>query len=134
MRVLAPIGKTNPHARELRRDGTEAERYLWNRLRSRQLGGFKFRRQATVGPYIADFLCVEARLIIEADGGQHTVDSDAKRAAYLKAQGLRVLRFWNNDILQNPEGVLETILEAAQARDETKLPSPNPLPHAGEGL
>ena len=127
------IGKTSPHARGLRRDSTDAERLLWRRLRDRQLGGFKFRRQATLGPYVADFLCVEARLVVEADGGQHTAEADAKRSAFLEAKGLRVLRFWNNEILENPEGVLETILAAAAAGKKEQGPSPNPLPHAGEG-
>ena len=127
------IGKTNSRARALRRDSTDAERLLWRRLRDRQLGGFKFRRQATVGPYVADFLCVEAGLVVEADGGQHTADRDAKRSAFLTAQGLRVLRFWNNDILENSEGVLQTILAAARGQGEEQVPSPNPLPLAGEG-
>lgn len=95
--------------------------------------GFKFRRRATIGRYVADFLCVEAKLVIEADGGQHTVNRDAGRTSWLEAQGFEVLRFWNNDILANAEGVLETILAIAQRRKE-RGPSPNPLPPAGEGF
>jgi adenine-specific DNA-methyltransferase len=134
VRVLPPIGKTNPHARRLRQGSTDAERLLWWKLRNRQLGGFKFRRQVTIGSYVVDFLCVEAGLAVEADGGQHTVDRDAKRSAYLEARGLRVLRFWNNEVLGNPEGVLETILVTAHKGKEEGKPSPCPLPLAGEEI
>ena len=133
MRVPAPIGKTKPHARRLRRDSTKAEQILWRQLRNRQLDGFKFRRQVTVGPYIVDFVCAEAHLAVEADGGQHTATSDSRRSAFLEALGLRVIRFWNNDILENPEGVLETILAAAKTGRAEEGPSPCPLPRAGEG-
>jgi len=129
--MSAPIGRTNPHARPLRRGATDAEKLLWQRLRNRQINGLKFRRQATVGPYIADFLCADARLIVEADGGQHTVEHDAARTASLNSRGYRVLRFWNHDILANPLGVLEAI--ATAAAEQGKEPSPNPLPLAGEG-
>jgi very-short-patch-repair endonuclease len=124
-----PIGKTNPHSRQLRVNATEAERQLWQRLRSRQLGGLKFRRQSTIGPYIVDFLCVEARLVVEADGGQHAAETDAARSAWLESRGFRILRFWNHDILGNIHGVLESILIAGRGY----APSPNPLPPAGEG-
>ena len=132
MTVLAPIGKTNPHARRLRRDSTDAERLMWRALRSRQLADLKFRRQATIGPYIPDFVCIEARLVIEIDGGQHDEDLDRERTRFLEQRGFKVLRFWNNDVLANPEEVLETILRAAQAGKGEK-PSPYPLPRAGEG-
>ena len=90
-------------------------------LRNRQFAGTKFRRQIPVGPYIADFACYEARLIVEADGGQHADSaSDAERDAWFKAQGFRTLRFWNNDILTNPEGVA-TAIGMALAK---KNPSP----------
>jgi very-short-patch-repair endonuclease len=97
-------------ARVLRRDRTEAERVLWGLLRSRRLGGAKFRRQHPVGPFIADFACVAAMLVVEADGGQH-VDSetDVRRTEWLRGRGWRVMRFWNNQILESPEGVLEAI-------------------------
>jgi len=121
------IGKTNPHAKRLRRDSTDAERKLWQRLRSRQLNA-KFRRQATIGPYIVDFLCIEAGLVVEADGGQHSTESDAARTAWLKSRGFRVARFWNNDILANIDGVLQSIIALLK-----QAPSPNPLPPAGEG-
>jgi len=121
------IGKTSPHAKRLRRDATDAERLLWQRLRGRQLAGHKIRRQATVGSYIVDFLCVEAKLVIEADGGQHSPVRDAERTAWLESRGLRVARSWNNDIVQNVDGVLQAILLLLKDREE-KEPSPNPLP------
>jgi very-short-patch-repair endonuclease len=99
-------------------------------LRSRQLGGLKFRPQATVGPYVADFKCVEANLIVEADGGQHSPGKDAKREAFLTGRGFQVLRFWNNDVLGNLEGVLQMI--AAAAEEQKEEPSPCPLPRARE--
>jgi len=119
------IGKTNPHSKRLRRASTDAERLLWQRLRSRQIANAKFRRQATLGPYIVDFLCIEAALVVEADGGQHAPDRDHDRIAWLESRGLRVARFWNNDILENIEGVLQSILILLEERKE---PSPNPLP------
>jgi very-short-patch-repair endonuclease len=98
-------------ARKLRSENTDAESRLWHALRNRQLHGFKFKRQVPFGPYVADFVCIEAKLIIEADGGQHSVrvDADNIRAEYFRNDGYRVLRFWNNDVLQNLQGVLETI-------------------------
>ena len=104
----------NPHARALRANQTEVEARLWQRLRDRQLAGAKFRRQAPFGPYIADFACLAAKLIVELDGGQHAdnEEADAARTAWLEGQGFRVLRFWNNDVLANTDGVLEEILAA----------------------
>jgi len=101
-------------ARRLRQNATDAERALWRYLRNRSAGGAKFRRQQSIGPYIVDFVCFEARLIIEVDGGQHAVqaDQDAIRTAYLKRHNFRVIRFWNNDVLTNPNGVFETIKTA----------------------
>ena len=107
-------------ARRLRRNATDAERALWRYLRNRTAGGAKIRRQQPIGPYIVDFVCFEARLVIEIDGGQHAVHAgqDAVRTAYLKRHNFRVIRFWNNDVLANPNGVFETI--------ETALKSPLP--------
>ena len=119
------IGKTNVKAATLRQASTDTERVLWQRLRSRQVAGHKFRRQATVGRYIVDFLCVGARLVIESDGGQHSAARDADRTAWLESRGLRVARFWNTDILENIDGVLEAILMLLEEKQE---PSPNPLP------
>ena len=97
-------------ARDLRHNMTDAEHGLWRILRNRQFVQTKFRRQVPIGPYIADFACFDARLIVEADGGQHCESrSDAARDAWFAAQGFRTLRFWNNDILCNPEGVAVAI-------------------------
>ena len=97
-----------------RRAPTEAELGLWRLLRDRRLNGLKFRRQVPIGPYIVDFLCVSARLIVEADGSQHSESMrDERRDAYLARQGRAVLRFWNPDILRNREGVIDTILARA---------------------
>ena len=106
-------GETLTRAQRLRREMTDAERKLWTILRARQLGGAKFRRQQSIGPFSADFVCQEARLIVEADGGQHAENvGDVRRTAFLESKGYRVLRFWNNDILQNLEGVAESVLGA----------------------
>ena len=121
-----PIGRSNRHSRPLRREMTDAERKLWQHLRNRRLGGFKFRRQATVGRYVADFLCSEKRLIVELDGGQHTPDADGQRTRQLEALGYRVIRFWNGDALGNTLAVLQEILTTAEAlpsRFETRQPS-----------
>jgi very-short-patch-repair endonuclease len=123
----------SPHAAPMRRQQTDAESALWAELRARRLGGHKFRRQWTLGPYIADFCCLESLLIVEADGGQHTPASDRARTEYLRARGFRILRFWNNDILTNMEGVLTTILGALRGFEKQIDPHPSPLPRAGEG-
>jgi very-short-patch-repair endonuclease len=109
--------------REMRRSATEAERLIWNAVRGRRLGDFKFRRQMWIGPYIADLLCVEAGLIIELDGSQHgeAAEYDARRDADLAEAGYRTLRFWNNDVTGNLDRVLETIFHACGA----DVPSPS---------
>ena len=114
-------------ARKLRHNQTDAERKLWFRLRDRRLRGLKFRRQMPVDRYVVDFCCEAARLIVELDGGQHVERSqqDAERTAVLEAQGYLVLRFWNNDILRNIDGVVESIVETLNPRP----PHPNPLPN-----
>ena len=99
--------------RRLRRTETEAERKLWLRLRDRRLGGFKFVRQESIGAYVADLACREAKLIVEADGSQHAESArDAVRDAWLKGQGHRILRFWNHEIMNTPDAVIDTILAA----------------------
>ena len=114
-------------AKRNRRNQTDAERKLWSLLRGTRLGGWKFKRQEQIGDYIVDFVCFGARLIIEADGSQHADSSDDDlRTAWLESQGFRVMRFWNNDILQNAEGVAIAISEALP-------PLPNPSPARGEG-
>ncbi|MGN6155785.1 MAG: endonuclease domain-containing protein [Sphingomicrobium sp.] len=103
-------------AQQLRNDATDAERRLWRHLSRRQLHGFKFSRQMPVGPYICDFLCRDRRLVIEVDGGQHADSKrDEIRTDFLEAQGYRVIRFWNNDVLENVDGVLQAIAEELKA-------------------
>ena len=100
-------------AQRLRSAATDAERALWRRLRSRSLDGHKFVRQEPIGSYTVDFICREARLIIEVDGGQHADNRhDVIRDQWLASHNYRVLRFWNNDVLGNVAGVLETIATA----------------------
>ena len=101
------------NARSLRRNATSAERRLWQGLRRQQIGGFRFRRQVMLGGFIADFACFEARMVIEVDGATHSTDRevalDAARSAALAAQGYDILRFTNDDVFHNLDGVLETI-------------------------
>jgi very-short-patch-repair endonuclease len=119
-------------ARVLRRDATDAERAMWRLLRSRRFAELKFRRQVPIGPYVADFACVSKRLIVEIDGGQHAQsDTDRRRDAYLKRDGWIVVRFWNNEVLENPEGVLLKIAVAAGVMFDR--PSPLPSPARGRG-
>ncbi len=115
-------------ARELRRNMTDAERLLWRHVRRKQLAGAHFRRQRPIGPFIADFVCVERRLVVELDGGQHAErgDDDARRTRFLEQRGYRVLRFWNNDVLSNIDGVLRVIAAALES------PPPQPSPASRE--
>jgi very-short-patch-repair endonuclease len=105
-------GKTKL-ARRLRTNLTDAEKYLWYILRRKNLNGLKFRRQQPIGRYIVDFVCFENKLVIELDGGQHAeqIAEDQKRDRWLRSQGFRVLRFWNNEVLDNRDAVVETILK-----------------------
>ena len=107
---------------------TDAEKVLWNELRGRRLGGYKFKSQWTLGSSVADFCCWERRLVVEVDGGQHDDKADAPRTEALARMGYRVIRFWNNEVLTNMDGVLQTILAALESH-----PHPGPLPQAGEG-
>lgn len=115
-------------ARALRSNLTDAEQRLWRHLRLRQINGHKFRRQRPIGPYIVDFVCLEKRLIVELDGGQHAEHSsyDGERDAWLRSQGFSVLRFWNNDVLQNLSGVKDAILSKLES-----TPFLNPSPQGG---
>src|ERR1051326_216543 len=97
-------------ARRLRRNQTDAERILWLRLRDRRLNGLKFRRQVPIDRYVVDFFCADAHLIIELDGGQHATADETNRTRALEAMGYLVLRFWNNEVHENIDGVLQTIL------------------------
>jgi len=122
-------------ARELRRHGTDAEARLWYLLRARRLGGFKFRRQHSLPPYVLDFYCAEQRLAVELDGGQHVEAAarDGQRDAFLQAQGIRVLRFWNDAVFKETTHVLEAIWRALNEDAGESEPSPpTPLPE-GEG-
>jgi very-short-patch-repair endonuclease len=122
-------------ARGLRTSSTDAEKKLWRLLRSRQFASIKFRRQVPIGRWIVDFVAFQQKIIVEADGGQHAgAAKDLNRDADLAARGFRVLRFWNHDILKNPEGVMEMLGETLK-----DSPSPDPrfarvtLSHQGRG-
>jgi very-short-patch-repair endonuclease len=120
--------KTTAAARKLRKNATRAENLLWQKLRNRQLEGYKFRRQQPVGPYIVDFVNFEKKIVIEIDGGQHAIlkEKDKKRDAWLDDGGFEVIRFWNNEVFENIDGILEAI------RDKLITPSPDPS-HQGKG-
>jgi very-short-patch-repair endonuclease len=119
------------HAQALRKNQTDTEKYLWYALRNRQLAGFKFRRQQAIANYIVDFVCLEQRLVVELDGGQHAEqkDYDCERTSVLNAQGFKVLRLWNNEVFENLEGVLSVILQGL--RFDATTPHPNSLPQGG---
>jgi very-short-patch-repair endonuclease len=112
-------------ARKLRHQSTDAERMLWKYLRAHRMAGYKFKRQVVIEPYIVDFICLEARLIVEADGGQHLeqVRYDSKRSAFLESLGYKVIRFWNHEILGDIHTVLEQIHGCL-----IEAPSPQPSP------
>ena len=125
-------GLIRERARTLRREMTEAERCLWYQLRAHRFMGLKFKRQKPLGRYIVDFVCLEIGLIIELDGGQHAEQLvyDQRRDCWLKEQGFTVLRFWNHEVLQQTDAVLERL----RLWVKQKQPSPPaPLPQAGEG-
>jgi very-short-patch-repair endonuclease len=127
---------TPDNAQALRASLTDAERKLWGALRARRLADAKFRRQVPIGAYVADFLCHEARLVVEVDGGQHAESSrDQRRDRWFREQGFRVLRFWNNEVLGNLEGVLTVI--AAELSGAPPHPARatrgRPSPPRGEG-
>ncbi|MFL9842175.1 DUF559 domain-containing protein [Sphingomonas sp. ST-64] len=120
--------RTNPklleRARQMRSEMTQPERELWIALRAKRFDGIKFTRQVVIGPYIADFVCRSRKLIIELDGATHDDASrDDQRTTFLEGQGYRVVRFWNNDVMTNLEGVLDALSEALAT-----APLPNPLP------
>ena len=120
---ISPV--TTVRARLLRGAVTDAERLLWQTLRGKQLNHYRFRRQHPIGQYIADFACIEQKIVIELDGGQHQERYvyDAQRTAFLQAHGWQVLRFWNNDVLTNLNGVLSVIAEKLTAAPPSR-PSP----------
>ena len=109
-----PKSALRDRARQLREDQTLCEKRLWGRLRARRLGGWKWKRQVPRGPYIVDFICADANLIVELDGGQHDerTNYDARRTVWLEARGYRVIRFWNSAVVENLDGVTDAILAA----------------------
>jgi len=115
-------------ARRLRKTPTDAEARLWSVLRKRQIEDARLRRQAPIGPFVVDFVCLARRIVVEVDGGQHAwrQDRDAARTAWLESRGFEVLRFWNNEVLGNIEGVAAKIARALRAP-----PLPNPPPQGG---
>ena len=119
------MDRLRTRARELRNNPTDAERALWGALRFWQLDGYKFRRQQPLGRYIVDFVCLEKRVVVEVDGGQHAQEAtvDAERDRWLRDEGFIVLRFWNNEVLKNMDGVREVILRNLQS---TPYLSPSP--------
>jgi very-short-patch-repair endonuclease len=118
----------NEFAKRLRKASTDAEKRLWYFLQNRQLLGQKFRRQHPIGIYVVDFYCAERKLVVELDGSQHAerADQDRRRTQVLESIGLHVMRFWDNDVLTNTEGVLEAIIQALSSS-----PSPQPSPRPG---
>ena len=125
MDIKPPLPSTTlKNSRRLRRTMTDAELKLWRVLRGRQLEGLKFRRQHPIPPYVADFCCIEKKLIIELDGSQHEVRSDAVRTRILRSQGWTILRFWDNEVLRATEAVVEAIWNTVCG----PYPHPNPSP------
>jgi|SRR5580704_18607423 very-short-patch-repair endonuclease len=118
-----PYDPTLPRdtSRQLRANATEAEQKLWSRLRKRQLYGLQFRRQYSIGPFFADFVCLEAKLVVEVDGSQHAdeEDQDESRSAFLRANGFRMLRFWNSDVMSDVDSVVERIANVLQQAART---------------
>jgi very-short-patch-repair endonuclease len=116
-------------AKRLRRQQTDAERILWFRLRGRRLAGWKFKRQVPIDRFIVDFVCADGRLIVELDGSQHAVRTrhDEERTRTLEAMGYLVVRFWNNDVMRNLDGVLQDILNTLN-QQPLDPPHPTPLP------
>ena len=111
--------KNTKHARELRKKQTDAEKLLWHHLRNRQIQGLKFRRQLPIGNYIVDFVCLSLKLIIEVDGSQHmsNIDYDNTRIQYLENHGFQVVRFWNNDVLEQHCVVLDSLTLTLSQRE-----------------
>jgi very-short-patch-repair endonuclease len=119
-----------PFAKHLRKKSTDTESVLWKQLRAKRFEGLKWRRQEPIGKYIVDFVCYEKRIIVECDGSQHLVqkDKDSIRDEWLRDRGYKILRFWDNEVLQNLDIVLETIWKVSSDH-----PPPHPLPSNGGG-
>jgi very-short-patch-repair endonuclease len=125
-------------AKQMRSEPAETEHRLWQILRAKRFGDWKFRRQARIGRYTPDFVCHRAKLIVEVDGGHHSPEKDRARDEWLGSHGFRILRFWDNDIFTNEEGVLTVIASALEASaaassHDGRTPLPNPSPTRGEG-
>jgi very-short-patch-repair endonuclease len=120
-------------AKRLRQEATDAEQALWREVRAHRFAGFKFKRQEPLGSYVADFVCYEAKLIVELDGGQHAdqKEADEERTRWLASRGFRVVRFWNNDVLANIAGVMQ---EIEKEINTTSPPLPGPLPPGERGI
>jgi very-short-patch-repair endonuclease len=125
-------GQKTAAARRLRANPTEAEKRLWRKLRMQQIRNARFRRQVPVGPFVVDFACIDRRLVIELDGGQHglQIEADKRRTAWFSGRSWLVLRFWNNEVFKNMDGILDRI---ASALTDGGCPHPVPPPQAGEG-
>jgi very-short-patch-repair endonuclease len=123
------MNRLRARARELRNNPTDAERVLWSQLRFWQLDGYKFRRQQPLGQYIVDFICLEKRVVVEVDGGQHSQQVDAERDTWLRDEGFIVLRFWNHEVLKNIETVKEVIFKAL-----SNTPYLSPSPQGGRKI
>jgi very-short-patch-repair endonuclease len=131
---MARQGKLISHARSMRKAPTQAETALWRILRNRRFSGYKFRRQTPIGDYIADFVCLSARLIVEAGGSQHAESArDRSRDAWFEAQGFRIRRFWNADILHRREEVAETLWHDLTSPSSVPADAGTPSPARGEG-
>jgi very-short-patch-repair endonuclease len=124
-------------ARKLRQHQPDAEKLMWGLLRDRRLGGYKFRRQHPIAPYVLDFYCHEIKLAVELDGGQHNTEGglrrDQKRSDFLAKLGIRVLRYWDHAVLEDTENVLESIFQGLTSHTQTPSPGPSPGPGEGEG-
>lgn len=130
---LSTPSQTLSHAKDLRLHATNAEKVFWSKIRNRQFLNLKFRRQHPIPPYIVDFYCEERLLIIECDGGQHNEEVDKIRTDFLIKKGYTIFRYWNNDIIQNIEGVMENLMNKMDINIHRQNPHPNPLPE-GEGV
>ena len=126
----AEYARLQTFAKNMRQVPTDAEAKIWYHLRAKRMCGVKFKRQAPMGAYIVDFVAKHEHLIIEIDGGQHNEQVDNERTKWLENQGFKVLRFWNNEVLANIEGVLETI---RLSLEQVRTPSPSPSPARGRG-
>jgi very-short-patch-repair endonuclease len=130
-------GKDNPRdfARKLRKTMTDVERAMWKELRAHRFGHLKFKRQQPLGNYVVDFVCLEKGIVVELDGGQHaeSIAYDKARDDWQRGQGFQILRFWNNEVLSNKEGVLMVIADACGLDGLLYPLSPSPSPTRGEG-